>query len=97
MTPGKRSAFLAKKSQRKRKQSSNKDNRNARSNDPWLSKRTGLIVMIILSIALAVYMIWQLYPGEGIAAIWWGLGFAASVWVVFGIFYLFNIFVRGKR
>lgn len=89
---------MAKKSQRTRKQSEKKDGKpQSQLNDPWLSKRTGLIVMVVISLALAGYIIWQLYPTEGLGSIWWGLGFAASIWVVFGIFYLFNVFVRGRR
>jgi hypothetical protein len=90
--------LLAKKSQRTSKQSEKKNEKTqSQANDPWLSKRTGLIVMVVLSAALGGYIIWQLYPTEGLASIWWGLGFAASIWIVFGIFYLFNVFVRGRR
>lgn len=89
---------MAKKSQRKSKQSPDKqEDAKPLTNEPWLSKRTGLIAMVILSIILIGFMVWQLYPGMGLESILWGLGFAASIWVVFGIFYLFNTFVRGRR
>ena len=88
---------MAKKSRSKREKSSNKTESGSTKEETWLSKRTGLMVMILLSLGLAVFMTWQLYPTEGSGAILWGLGFAASIWAVFGLAYLFNIFVRGKR
>lgn len=66
-------------------------------NDPWLSKRTGLIVMTLMSLALAIYIIWQLYPVLGMEAFLWGLGFGLSTWIVFALFYVFNTWVRGRR
>ncbi len=88
---------MAKKSRRKREKSSNKTESGSAKEEAWLSKRTGLVVMILLSLGLAAFMIWQLYPSEGSGAILWGLGFAASIWAVFGLAFLFNVFVRGKR
>jgi hypothetical protein len=66
-------------------------------NEPWLSQRTGLITITVLSIVLAAFMIWNLYPSEGAMAILWGLGFGASIWAIFGLSFLFNKFLRGKR
>ena len=65
-------------------------------NDPWLSKRTGLILMIVISLALAIFVIWQFYPFMGAEAFLWGLGFAGSIWIVFAFFYAFNTWVRGR-
>jgi hypothetical protein len=69
-----------------------------RRNEPWLGQRTGLVAMGILSLALAGFMTWQLIPSEGVLrAILWGLGFAAAIWGVFFLSYLFNTRVRGRR
>ena len=84
---------------KKRQKSGKKTGQDAppATNEPWLSKRTGLITISVISIVIAVFMIWNLYPSEGAGAILWGLGFGASVWVVFGLSFLFNTFLRGKR
>lgn len=67
-------------------------------NDPWISQRSGLLVMGLVSVALAVFMGWQIYPAEGLgSAILWGLGFAAAIWAVFGVSLAFNTWVRGRR
>jgi hypothetical protein len=87
---------LAKKSRRNREKSADRKESSSATNDRWISNRTGLVVMAVLGLVLAAYVIWQLYPSEGSGAILWGLGFAASIWLVFGLAYLFNTFVRGK-
>jgi hypothetical protein len=52
----------------------------------------------LLSVVLAVFMGWQLYPTEGLwTAVLYGLGFAAALWIVFGLSLAFNYLVRGKR
>jgi len=65
-------------------------------NDPWIPKKTGLIVVAIVSIALVIFLAYSYFvpafgPVEGIL---WALGFGASIWIVFGGFYAFNKFVR---
>jgi hypothetical protein len=69
-----------------------------RRNEPWLSQRTGVVAMGVLSLALAAFMTWQLIPSEGtVRALLWGFGFAAAIWGVFFLSYLFNTRVRGRR
>ncbi len=64
---------------------------------PWLSQRTGLIVMIVLSVGLAIYTGWQLYPAMGLGkAILWGMGAAAAIWAVFGFSLVFTRAIRGR-
>ncbi len=66
--------------------------------EPWLSKSSGLKVMAGLSIILAVYTGWQVYPAGGLlTSIEWGLGAAAAIWAVFGISYLFNVVIRSRN
>ena len=88
---------MAKKPRSKREKSPSKTESGSTKEEAWLSKRTGIVVMILLSLGLAAFMTWQLYPSEVSGAILWGIGFAASIWAVFGLAYLFNVFVRGKR
>ena len=67
-------------------------------NGPWLSKRTGLIIIAAASLGLAGYVFWQLLPSEGmIGALLWGLGAGASIWAIFGFSYLFNVQLRGRN
>ena len=50
------------------------------TSEPWLSQRTGFRAMGVLSLVLAAFMTWQLWPSEGpVGAILWGLGFGLSV------------------
>lgn len=65
--------------------------------EPWLGKRTGLIIMAVLSLAIAAFMTWNLAPSEGtFGALLWGLGFAAAIWGIFGLSYAFNTWVRRR-
>lgn len=51
---------------------------------PWLKWRTGLQTMILVSIALAVFVGWQVYPAGGLTnAVLWGSLAAASIWAIF--------------
>jgi len=86
---------MAKKSTKKlAKQKSLQEN----ISDAWISMRTGLIVMALVSVALAVWIAWNAVPTQGtVNGILWGIGFGAAVWVVFLIALTFNRFVRGKK
>lgn len=52
---------------------------------PWIKKGTGLIVITIVSIALAVLTAAQIVMGSGDwgKAILWGVVFGGMVWLVF--------------
>lgn len=67
-------------------------------NQAWISMRTGLIVVTLVSIGMAVLTAWMTIPalgwGEGLL---WSLGFGGAVWLVFVGFYFFNRFVRTKK
>jgi hypothetical protein len=66
-------------------------------NEPWLGKRTGLIIMIVFTVAFAAFITWQLAPTEGTGrAILWGLGFGAGTWAVFGLALAFNTWIRRR-
>lgn len=69
-----------------------------RTNEPWIGQRSGMRYMSLLSIVLAIFMIWQLWPSEGpLRSILWGLGFGAAIWAVFGFSLAFNTYVRRRR
>ena len=63
--------------------------------EPWIQQRSGLIMMVLLSLGFAVFMAWQLYPTEGLGrSLLWGLGSAAALWVIFLLAFGFNKLVR---
>ena len=64
----------------------------------WLSMRTGIIIMVIVSIAFAGFVAWNYVESAGIfKAILIGLMFAGILWAIFiGNFY-FNRFLRRKK
>jgi hypothetical protein len=53
-------------------------------NKPWVSMRTGMIVMAIVSVALAVLIASQVIPSTGwLEGILWGLLFGGMIWAIF--------------
>ncbi len=63
--------------------------------DPWIGKRTGLIVVAVVSVALVAFLAYRFIPALGLVeGLLWSLGFGASIWVVFGGFYAFNKYIR---
>jgi thiol:disulfide interchange protein len=65
------------------------------SNQPWISMRSGMITMGITSLALAVFIAWQVIPSRGwLEGILWGLLFGALFWGIFFGNILLNKFLR---
>ncbi len=61
----------------------------------WLSMRTGLIVMGVVSLGMAVMTAWQAIPIKGVLeGTIWGVGFGASLWLIFFAGLLINKFLR---
>jgi hypothetical protein len=59
---------------------------------PPISKRTALIILAIISAAIAVLTAWQLIPSKGwVEGILWGLLYGALVWAMF----FGNILIKG--
>jgi hypothetical protein len=51
---------------------------------PWISMRSGLILIAIASVAMAVLTAWQVVPTKGLwEGILWGLLFGGLIWVIF--------------
>lgn len=68
------------------------------TSDPWLSRRTGMTAMAVISLGLAAFMVWQLLPSQGIVqALLWGVGFGVALWGVFYLSLAFNNWIRGRR
>lgn len=68
------------------------------SNEPWLSMRTALIIMGVVSAGLAIFVAWTAIQTQGVLmGIVWGLIFGAANWAVFLIAFLFFRWSRGGR
>jgi len=63
--------------------------------EPWIERSTGIRLLALLSILMAVYMTWQLEPSLGFwEALLWGLGFGGSLWAIFYGMQLFRKILR---
>jgi uncharacterized membrane-anchored protein len=77
-------------SKKNKKDSQSEENKSS----AWLSMKTGLILMGILSAAMVAWVTLQADPAIPIGErILWGLGFAVSIWIVFAVFYVINRYV----
>lgn len=67
----------------------------AAMNQPWIKMRSGMIMIAIVSIFMAVFTAWQLWPSmEWWRAIGWGLIFGGAIWLIFFGGILLNRFLR---
>jgi hypothetical protein len=68
------------------------------STKPWVSMRTGLIVVTLASIAMTVLTAYTTVPALGwLEGMLWAIGYGAGVWLAFGLFFLFNRWARRKQ
>lgn len=68
------------------------------TNEPWISMRTALIVMGVVSAGLAIFVGWTAIQTQGVLmGIVWGLIFGAANWVVFVIAFMFFRWTRRGR
>jgi hypothetical protein len=69
---------------KKNKQKPNEQDIEKSLNQPWISMRSGLKIITITSIAMAVLTAWQVIPSKGwLEGILWGLLFGALIWAIF--------------
>jgi hypothetical protein len=67
-------------------------------NESWIPMRTGLIIVAIASIGMAVLTAWQAIPEKGwLMGSLYGLFFGGMIWVVFFGMRLFYRFTGPKR
>jgi len=75
----------------------NKQDTTPNLNQPWLSMRSGIIIIAITSIAMAVLTAVQSVPSVGLVeGILWGLLFGGMIWVIFFGFYYLRRFLGRK-
>ena len=73
---------MAKK--KKNKQKAKEQDVEKSLSQPWISMKSGLKIMVVTSVAMAVLTAWQVIPSKGwLEGILWGLLFGALVWAVF--------------
>jgi len=78
--------------------SEKKEKSRQKQNDAWISMRTGLIVITIVSIGMVVLTGWMTIPALGwFEGLLWSLGFGIAIWLVFYGYVYFNRWVRAKR
>ncbi len=66
-------------------------------NQPWMSMRTGVIVITITSIGMAVLTAIQAAPVKGVfGGILYGLLFGGLIWAIFWGFYFIRRFLGGR-
>ncbi len=57
-------------------------------NQPWMSMRSGLVLIALASIAMAVLTAWEVAPEKGLLqGVLYGLLFGGLIWVIFWGFY----------
>jgi hypothetical protein len=79
----------------KKQKASKEKGKTGTSNGPWIKMRTGIIVIAITSLGMAVLTAWQAIPLKGLwEGILWGVLFGVFIWVVFFGMMLINRFLR---
>jgi hypothetical protein len=65
---------------------------------PWLSMRTGLTAVILVSVGMAVLTAYTTVPALGwLEGMLWAVGLGAGVWLAFVLFFLFSRWARRKQ
>jgi hypothetical protein len=84
---------LSKYSKRKKKQAQEPG-----GVQPWISMKSGRRVILVLSIALAVWTAVQVIPQRGVLeGAGWGLLFGGLIWVIFEGYTLLHRYLRRLR
>jgi hypothetical protein len=61
----------------------------------WMDSKTGLKVLALVSILLAIFEGWQISSFKSpLESILWGLIFGASIWVIAAIYYAFARWIK---
>ena len=63
--------------------------------EPWISMRSGVRIVGVASLAMAVLTAWEVVPVKGwLEGILWGVLFGGLIWVIFFGMLLFNRWIR---
>ncbi|HEY3476540.1 MAG TPA: hypothetical protein VGK56_18130 [Anaerolineales bacterium] len=73
---------MAKK--KKNKQKAKEQDVEKSLSQPWISMKSGLKIIAVTSVAMAVLTAWQVIPSKGwLEGILWGVVFGALIWAIF--------------
>jgi fatty acid desaturase len=76
--------YVVAKKKKKNKQTPEEQDIKQALNQPWISMRSGRIIIAITSVVMAVLTAWQVIPSKGwLEGILWGLLFGALIWAIF--------------
>ncbi len=82
----------------KNKPSSSKDKPQDLTAQPWIPFKTGLIVVGVVSVLLAIWTVITSNPELPLLErILWGVVFGFSIWLVFFFFLLINRLLRRRK
>ncbi|HAD07722.1 MAG TPA: hypothetical protein DCE76_11255 [Anaerolineaceae bacterium] len=82
----------------KNKSSSSKDQPQDLTPQPWIPFKTGLIVVGVVSVLLAIWTVITSNPElDLLERILWGVVFGGSIWVVFLFFLVINRLLRRRK
>ncbi|MFZ0546657.1 MAG: hypothetical protein WAM60_14520 [Candidatus Promineifilaceae bacterium] len=88
---------MTKRSPKKAKKKTKPGNDISQQNGAWLPTRGGLIAVGVASLLLAAWTtIQSMKVSDFGESLLWGLGFGASIWVIFGFVFVLNKFLRGR-
>jgi sterol desaturase/sphingolipid hydroxylase (fatty acid hydroxylase superfamily) len=77
---------LAKSTKKQKKEGSNE-----LQTGPWIKMRTGVILIAIISVFMAVATAWEAIPAKGLwEGILWGVIYGVFIWVIFFGFLFVN-------
>jgi len=66
-------------------------------NNPWISMRSGLIIITITSLGMAVLTAMQVVPVKGwLEGVLWGLAYGGMIWIIFFGMIFVNRFLKRK-
>lgn len=87
---------MAKKKKKKQKVEAHDINQSL--NQPWISMRSGVRIIAVTSVIMAVLTSWQVVPVKGwVQGILWGLFFGAMIWAIFFGNLFISKLLRKKR
>jgi putative membrane protein (TIGR04086 family) len=84
------SKSVKKKKEKKPKSPENNQSDLTSTRTPWISMKTGLRAITVVSILMAGFVAYQVIPSKGwVQGILYGLLFGAMIWIVFLIMQIF--------
>ena len=88
---------MTKQSTQQKKEKSSANKNQPSKNEAWLPTRGGLMAVGVISILLAVWITIQAIKVSSLGeSLLWGIGFGGSIWLVFGLVYFVNRFLRNR-